>query len=173
MNVDISIELNNIVGQPEGETIEYNTVLPPSRVIGQIISSFANTSGGYLILGVSDSHNKVTVKGLSEDFQAISITKKAIELLTPIPNVEFQYFMHNKVKLFGIKVEKSSEIVSLEQKIYKRSGASNVLENRTEIKFNKNTYVKITLINKVLSDFSLSSTQSKHKLIDTTTLKFE
>ena len=65
--MDISHEASLIIGQPESSTLEYKTVLPPSRNIAQIISSFANADGGLIVLGVSD---KQEIVGLSSDFQS-------------------------------------------------------------------------------------------------------
>ena len=81
-------EIKKIVGQPESQTLEYKAVLPPSRNVAQILCSFANTEGGFLILGVTDDSK---INGLSEDFHANTITHKALDLLTPKPNIEYQY----------------------------------------------------------------------------------
>ncbi|MDZ4785324.1 MAG: ATP-binding protein, partial [bacterium] len=61
--MDITNEVVEIIGQPESSKLEYKSVLPPSRNIAQLISSFANADGGYIILGVSDS---LEINGLSE-----------------------------------------------------------------------------------------------------------
>ena len=58
-------EILELIKQPENESVEFKAVLPPSRVIAKIIASFANTEGGYLILGVLDDG---TLKGLSGNF---------------------------------------------------------------------------------------------------------
>ena len=82
-------ELSSLIGKPENEKIAYKAVLPPARSIGQMIAAFANTSGGYIVLGVVESQNDFVVNGLSEDFHAISVTHKAIDLLSPKPNVSY------------------------------------------------------------------------------------
>ena len=122
--MDLLEEIQNIVGQPESQTLEYKAVLPPSRNVAQIISSFANTEGGFLILGVTD-HSKII--GLSEDFHAYSITHKALDLLTPQPKVNYQYVNYGDKKLYVINVEKSDAIVSVEGKVFIRAG------NRTKL----------------------------------------
>jgi predicted HTH transcriptional regulator len=73
--MDITNEVIQIIGQKESSTLEYKAVLPPSRNIAQLISSFANADGGYIVLGVSDN---LEINGLSEDFHANTITHKVI-----------------------------------------------------------------------------------------------
>lgn len=75
--MDITNEVAQIIGQEESSTLEYKAVLPPSRNIAQLISSFANTEGGYIILGVSDN---LEINGLSEDFYANTITHKLLRI---------------------------------------------------------------------------------------------
>jgi predicted HTH transcriptional regulator len=53
--MDITKEVVEIIGQAEGPQLEYKAVLPPSKNIAQLISAFANTDGGYIVLGVSDT----------------------------------------------------------------------------------------------------------------------
>lgn len=161
--MDITEEVDKIIGQPEGQTLEYKAVLPPSKNIAQIISSFANVDGGYLILGVSDN---LEINGLSEDFHANAITHKALDLLVPQPKTYYQYISLNGKKLYVIKVEKSAIPISLEGKIYKRIGASTRLINPIEIQFKRNGYERITAINQQLETTKLNATNSKIKIIE-------
>jgi predicted HTH transcriptional regulator len=137
--MDITNEVANIIGQKESSILEYKAVLPPSRNIAQLISSFANTNGGYIVLGVSDN---LEVNGLSEDFHANTITHKALDLLSPQPQVHYQYVVYDGKKLYVIKVEKSDLPISTEDKIYKRVGSTIKLSNPTEIRFKLNGYLK-------------------------------
>ena len=108
--MDITEEVYRIIGQPESETLEYKQVLPPSRTIAQIICAFANTNGGYIILGVSGN---LEINGLSPDFHANAITHKALDLLVPQPKVHYQYVLIQNKKLFVIKVDKSETLIVL------------------------------------------------------------
>jgi predicted HTH transcriptional regulator len=65
------------IGQPESEFLEYKAVLPPAATIAQLISAFANTKGGAIVLGVADQ-GKITINGLSDEFRAVPITRKAM-----------------------------------------------------------------------------------------------
>ena len=152
--MDITNEVANLIGQKKSSILEYKAVLPPSRNIAQLISSFANTDGGYIVLGVSDN---LEVNGLSEDFHANTITHKALDLLSPQPQVHYQYVVYNEKKLYVIKVEKSDLSIAIEDKIYKRIGSAIKLSNPTEIRFKPNGYLKIKSINQYLENWALLS----------------
>lgn len=161
--MDITNEVVQIIGQKEGSTLEYKAVLPPSRNIAQLISSFANADGGYIVLGVSDD---LEINGLSEDFHANTITHKALDLLSPQPQVHYQYVVYNGKKLYVIKVEKSDSQIAIADKIYKRVGATNKLLNPTEIKFKLNGYLRIKSINQQLEEYKKKATNAKLKLVE-------
>lgn len=107
--MDITNEVVEIIGQAENSKLEYKAVLPPSRNIAQLISSFANTDGGYIILGISDN---LEINGLSEDFHANAITHKALDLLSPQPQIYYQYVAYEGKKLYAIKVDKSDSLIA-------------------------------------------------------------
>ncbi len=161
--MDFEEEVSKIIGQPESSTLEYKAVLPPSKNIAQLIGAFANTEGGYIVLGVSDT---LEINGLSEDFMANTITHRAIDLLSPKPIVNYQYIVFEGKKLYVIKVEKSSQPILLESKIYKRVGASSKLSNPIEVKFKPTGYARIKSINQQLETYKSSATDSKIKLLE-------
>jgi Putative DNA-binding domain len=162
--MDITNEVIPIIGQPEGLTLEYKAVLPPSKSIARLISSFANTTGGYIILGVSDD---LTVNGLSEDFHADAITYKALTLLSPQPQVHSQYIVYNGKKLYVIKIEKLDSQVSVEGRdAYIRDASGFHLLHPKTIKFKPNGYLKIGQINEQLVIHKKKTTASKDKLIE-------
>ena len=115
--------------KPESDKIEYKAVLPPARNIARLISSFANTDGGFIILGVSDSDG-IEINGLSQDFHANAVTHKAVDLLVPKPNVNYQYVSYNDKKLYVIKVDKSENQIYLEGKVYKRVNSKCIKNTR-------------------------------------------
>lgn len=161
--MDITNEIIELVGKPESETLEYKAVLPPSKNIAQLICSFANSEGGYIVLGVSDNFE---INGLSEDFHANTITHKALDLLSPQPIVHYQYVALNGKKLYVIKVEKATTTISIESKVYKRIGAFSKLINPAEVIFTTNGYSRIKDINLYLETLKANSTNSKIKLLE-------
>ena len=163
--MDITNEIAKIIGHPKGPQLEYKAVLPPSKTLAKLISSFANTDGGYIILGVSND-NKLEINGLSEDFHANSITHKVLDILSPQPQVDYQYVVYKGKKLYAIKIEKSDELIALEDRIYQRYNAEVKLINPPEIKFKPHGYLKIKTINQQLEESKKKATSAKIKLIE-------
>lgn len=161
--MDLTAEIIALVGQPESETLEYKAVLPPSRNIAQLISSFANTKGGYIILGVLDNYE---VNGLSGDFHANAITHKAIDMLSPLPVIYYQYVLYQGKKLYVIKIDKSVSPIILEGKIYKRVGHATIVSNPSEVTFSTKGYERIVLINEKLLKYKNEGTNSLIKLVE-------
>jgi hypothetical protein len=165
--MDIANEAKHLIGQAESAKLEYKAVLPPSRSMAQIISSFANTEGGYLILGISKSKDgKIEVNGLSEDFHANTITHKALDLLVPQPIVSYQYISFHDKRLYVVKVQKSDSPVAIEGKIYKRVDGAIKLTNPIETTFKTNGYVRIERINQQLETYKSNATNAKTKLLE-------
>ena len=60
--------IKNIIGQPEGITLEYKSAkggLPES--LWQTFSAFANTNGGFIILGINEKNGKLTPDNLTDE----------------------------------------------------------------------------------------------------------
>lgn len=161
--MDIANEIIEVIGKPEGVNLEYKAVLPPSKSIAQLICAFANSEGGYIILGVSDN---LDVNGLSQDFHANSITHKALDLLSPSPSVQYQYVNYNSKNIYAIKVDKSNLPIYLEGKLYKRVGEGNLLVNPTELTFSNNGFPRIELLSKKLETQKQNSTDANKRVID-------
>lgn len=161
--MDITNEVVKIIGQPESSNLQYKSVLPPSRNIAQLISSFANAAGGYIILGISDN---LEINGLSDDFHANAITHKALDLLSPQPQVSYQYVAYQGKKLYTIKVEKSDSLITVEGKTYQRVGACDKLLNPTEIQFNPGGYSRIKIVSQQIEAHKKEATNAKTKLIE-------
>lgn len=165
--MDITHEIQQLIGQAESATLDYKAVLPPSINIAQIISSLANTDGGYIIIGVLKKNDgNIEVIGLSQDFHANTITHKALDILSPIPKIHYQYVLFNGKKIYVIKVGKSDIAIEVEGKTYIRVGASVKISNPTEMQFKTNGYERIKTINMQFETFKQNATNAKTKLIE-------
>ncbi len=161
--MNITEEVKNLIGQPESQSLEYKAVLPPSRTIAQIISSFANTDGGFLILGVTDDRQ---INGISIDFHATGIVHKALDSLSPKPQAVYQYINISGKKLYVVKVQKSDTIVTLEDKVYVRVNDRTTLSNPVSVTFEKSGYERINIINDRLLSYLTNVSSSKVKFIE-------
>jgi hypothetical protein len=98
--------------------LEYSAILPPSQAIAQYIAAFANTDGGALILGIKGPKTAPVVQGIPSDFNVTPITRKAIDLLSVTPVLAYGYVSFSGKQLFAISVEKSTQEVAVDGKVY-------------------------------------------------------
>ena len=161
--MDIAKETLDRIGKPESELLEYKAVLPPAATIAQLISAFANTKGGAIVLGVADQ-GKITINGLSDEFRAVPITRKAIDLLSPTPVVRFDHVDHAGKRLFVIEVPESDKEVSFGGKVYIRTGAQTVPKVAVPVK--PLTEPGIEKLRKALADDRKACTEARAKLLD-------
>ena len=97
---------------------------------------------------------------------AVTITHKALDLLSPLPKIHYQYVMYNGKKIYAIKVEKSEVPITIEGKKYIRDEIQIKLVNPIEAKFKQNGYVEISKINQQLESYKKNTTTSKVRLLD-------
>lgn len=162
--MNIKQEVLNSIGQPESESLEYKAVLPPAVTMAQLIASFANSSGGAIVLGVLEDGANVEINGISDEFRAVQITRKAIDLLSPAPVVVYDYVIHEEKRLFVIEVAKSVSIISLGGRIYRRNGAGTTVSQGVLGRSIKNADIGRLL--KRISDSRKSCTAARAKLLD-------
>lgn len=126
-------EIESLTNESKSEVLEFNAVPYAPQKIAQIISSFANTSGGKIIFGMTEiSPDLNGIIELSSDFSVTEITKKSISLLSPIPNVVFDWTIYEGKRIFVIKIEKSDENILLGNNKYIRVGSQSVIEKTSE-----------------------------------------
>ena len=164
--MNIESEVLAALGQQEGQTLEYKAVLPPARNVGQMICGFANADGGLLILGVSDSTGSPLITGLSEDFHANAILNKAIELLSPKPQITHQQIYKDGKRIFAIKVGKSEHQITVEGKTFKRQGQHFLELNPSIKKLTNKDYAALKSLSDRLSTLKASCTGAMGKCMD-------
>ena len=152
------------IGQPESEQLEYKAVLPPAATVAQLICAFANTNGGCIVLGVVENGKSVLINGLSDDFRAVQITRKAIDLLSPPPAVRYDYVVHQGKRLFVIDVKKSDPLVVFGGRIYIRVGDRTTLQQAGREKAIRNA--DIARLSNILKPGRKSCTAARAKLLD-------
>ena len=161
--MDIAQDILDRIGQPESQQLEYKAVLPPAATVAQLICSFANTNGGGIVLGIVENGKEVLISGLSDEFRAVQITRKAIDLLSPSPGVSYDYVVHQGKRLFVIDVKKSDVQVSLAGKIYVRVGVRTTLKQAGPVKAIRDA--GIARLSKELEEDRKSCTAARAKLL--------
>ncbi len=141
-NINISAsEIDTLLNTSKNEKLDFNPVPFVPQKIAKIISSFANTDGGSLIFGLKEISPTVNeIVGLSADFKVVEITKKAVSLLSPIPNVTYDWRKSGEESVFIIKTEKAENNILLEGRKYLREEAKTL----EEIDTSKSTKVLVT-----------------------------
>jgi hypothetical protein len=162
--MEIAQQVLDRIGQPESEQLEYKAVLPPAATVAQLIGSFANTKGGAIVLGVVEDGKDILINGLSDEFRAVQITRKAIDLLSPPPTVTYDYVVHRGKRLFVINVKKSDAPVSLGGKVYSRIGDRATLRQAGVDKAIRN--IGIARMSKLFKESRKSCTAARAKLLD-------
>lgn len=82
--------------------------LPPEKA-AKYISAFANEDGGDIVLGVDDDGQKLRVKNYSIPFNL----EKVLEFLNVKVNCKTEFFQLGENKLIFISVDKSNDLVSV------------------------------------------------------------
>jgi hypothetical protein len=159
-------DLSVLIGSPESEQLEYKAVLPPARSLAQIIAAFANSQGGIIVLGVNDGIGEVKITGLSDDFHANGVTHKAIDLLSPKPEIRYEYITREGKRLYVIQVNKSNSTIAVENKIYVRKGQQNILSNPQLKRVNSGQLPIISKLNNDLNNLRTGCTGAKSKFVD-------
>lgn len=156
-----------IIGQPEGQQLEYKATLIPGRAIAQIISAFANTEGGCLIFGVRDlPKGRVEIPGLSSDFRVSAMLQKAQSLMEPSPQLIAGHFNYADKSLFGIKVCKSEIPILVEGKNYARDGE--IVVNLSAVAQDSSviTNPRFIALSELISASRLKATSPKKRFLD-------
>ncbi|MES2518066.1 MAG: ATP-binding protein [Bacteroidota bacterium] len=94
-----------LLKQKESTHLEFKSRIENPHKAARILAAFSNTSGGKLVIGVSDDK---TIKGCSEIEEMTKIIQAASELVIPPINIQYSsYFYENKRKVLIINILES------------------------------------------------------------------
>lgn len=115
-------DIDKIIGQAEGQRLEYKSAVLPPSAMARIIAAFANADGGLLILGVREEPpNGLNIVGLPSNVPASAMTEAALARLKPSPSVDHYFFEVDGKHLYVVEVERSeSPVLTEDNKIFVR-----------------------------------------------------
>ncbi|MBZ9633589.1 helix-turn-helix domain-containing protein [Clostridium sp. FP1] len=109
-------EIVNLISKGDNDRVGFRHHSGGPSLLGKIISSFANASGGRLILGVN---NKGKIFGCKKE-DVMETFNKSKEKLIPCPIVSIEFIEINKKVLAIISIEKTEKIISSSLGVFKR-----------------------------------------------------
>ncbi|MCB2311466.1 putative DNA binding domain-containing protein [Clostridium tagluense] len=123
-------EIVNLISKGDNDRVEFRHHSGGPSLLGKIISSFANASGGRLILG---ANNKGRIFGCKKE-DVMETFNKSKEKLIPCPIVSIEFIEIKKKILAIISIEKTEKIVSSSLGVFKRVNNSEEIMLTEEIK---------------------------------------
>ncbi|WGQ13787.1 TIR domain-containing protein [Sphingobacterium faecium] len=128
------------IGFPESNRLKYEALLPSNSEIARNICAFANTEGGILVFGILSKYNKITVKGLSDDFRVETVVNNALSKLNHLPKIDMGFIIYDGKKLFAIQVDKCNQPVTFNHEQYvmvskkiTKAPVPNIFTNKIEV----------------------------------------
>ena len=139
-----------IIGQFEGQRLEYKASLPPPDVVARNIAAFANSAGGWLVIGVSDDDQVI---GIDPEVPASGVIESAIARLHPTPQVLHEFLIVDGKWIYVVATsKKQGPPVLFGEKVYQRQA---------------DTSTKIESQQKFRSSFTENLPKSMSKLLET------
>ena len=112
-------DIRQFLLQGEGTTVEFKVGVPEPNLLARLIGSFANSSGGVILLGVDERGEIIG----SDAARANRIYRAALERLTPVPETKFHDVKITNKTVVLIEVAKSDGPVLVDGGAYARVGA--------------------------------------------------
>ncbi|GAB3936907.1 AlbA family DNA-binding domain-containing protein [Larkinella terrae] len=99
--------LTELIAQGEGSRLEFKSTIHTAHRIARTLTAFSNTSGGLLIIGVSDDGRVTGVE--SELYEMQKIEKATDFLVDPAISVSYEVVMESGRQIIYIEVPESGE----------------------------------------------------------------
>ncbi len=118
LNKSMEIEdLIKLISEGESDKVEFKENV--SNDLPKKIAAFANTDGGFIIIGVNDEGKIIGIKDVNKATQKINDFLLSIN---PVPKVKIKKFELDKKQVIIIEVEKSNVVHAVRNVVYIRIG---------------------------------------------------
>ena len=156
-------ELIDLLKQPESEILEFKNAITQPENIAKMIAGMANTRGGYIIFGVTESRSDtVKLRGIATNSPAQRTINKAVSQLTPQPFVEHYPFWIHGTLLYVVRIEKGKTLIyTNEGKIFTRLGAETRLLTSYETNNKSSDLIEIRNISYAVTSSKKTGTPMK------------
>lgn len=115
-------ELKTIIEQAESVTLEFKGEVPGADVLAKLVSAFANTLGGKILIGVKDDGS---ILGIEDVLLARKIAARSSERVKPPVPVHLDHVQLDGKDILVVDVEKGPSPPHLvNERAYQRVGAS-------------------------------------------------
>ena len=115
-----SFIIENLLQQKEGVRLEFKAS-PNIDAIAKSITSFINTQGGDVVVGVDDNKNVLGIENAQQ--QAVTIQNTLVELIKPTAPISVQVISYKKKEVILISVwEGAKKPYQYKGAIYNRMG---------------------------------------------------
>ncbi|WP_420153071.1 RNA-binding domain-containing protein [Siphonobacter sp.] len=99
--------LNDLLSQTESSTLEFKRTIEAPGRIAKTLAAFANTAGGWLVIGINDDR---TVKGVDSEKDVVQKLEAASDLFVqPGVLVRYQTVQHDERLVLIARVDESEE----------------------------------------------------------------
>ncbi len=140
-----NMQITKILSEPEGPNLEFKERIPQSNMMARLMSAFANSDGGMVLLGVGHKGALIGVRNLDQARNKIS---HALDMIKPRPEVETSVQMVDDKAVLVLNIRKSDKAPhTVNNLLFQRSGSEVVpVDSRSlysQITKDSNTLAKI------------------------------
>ena len=118
-------QLIQLMNSDEGTMLEFKKSLEFPDTVARVICAFANTFGGYLIIGVEKQKDKTIIRGIQNPDVAFQKLAGIVSQLRPKPFYQASEVVHEGTTLLMIRVDALplSEVCFLGKCVFRRVGS--------------------------------------------------
>ncbi len=117
----MAINIEALLAGGRNQTFDFKDKLPTPELVARLISAFANTDGGIMLLGISESGQ---INGISPDL-FIRLHNNALSKVTGVVKADKSIINIDEKSIGVIQVEKSAAIVGTSEGYFIRLGDAN------------------------------------------------